>query len=631
MRGITSGLQPRRYADGDLVQKALDLGVTPFGMSDEEIMEAIVEKRQTDDISGASADFGEATEGFTRQVKENFFDYTDPLEYATLPFVSLKAAKLLGKPGKAVYNAVRGPASQLGGKISQNIRGIGAYIGSDILTRDVLGYQNPFGEEAKQARQDAQDEAAEDLKFITGKLEGEDFVDFELNAEGKKQKGISLIDPDKPMKTGMSPEDMSDEITSKLSPKDKEERMMKGIAALFEAYGESQSGGGASLPGGPITTRAIDTPEITRYQNGGIADMMPQDPMMMADGGIAHFALGGAAIKKAIAAGVKKGISALNKPIKAIKKEAKAIKEARKTSKASTKKSDSTDLVLYDDAAAAARTTRAPSAMDAFPPLLGGTAVATGKALKATGKMLNRNKGAIGAGVLGYGLPAAGAYGLYKAATGKDDDDGNDKGKDLTSESAAKVKLPDSLRDFHLENSMARAQAAGRDTPNFVDYAASFPKSYTDKLGSDPEFAKQMMAGFMAMMKPTEGFVPRNAFVDFGEAAMAEGARQEGQIPEALKTLQALEENPTLKAAYLESKRSEISPADSLAAGASLMSQVKEIAGSIAGREIKPKENLVTGDGSNTIVTTTDLIILFTSGGLPAVKEYAQTLVPEKG
>ena len=276
MRGITSGLQPRRYADGDLVQKALDLGVTPFGMSDEEIMEAIVEKRQTDDISGASADFGEATEGFKRQVKENFFDYTDPLDYATLPLVSLRAAKLAGKAGPAVYNAVRGPASQLGGKISQNIRGLGAYIGVDELARrgipeiGIPGYENPFGEEAKQARQDAQDEAAEDLKFMTGKLEGEDFVDFELNAEGKKQKGISLIDPDKPMETGTSSKDKADEITSKLSPKDKEERMMKGLAALFEAYGESQSGGGTSLPGGMIKGTAINTPEITRYQGGGI-------------------------------------------------------------------------------------------------------------------------------------------------------------------------------------------------------------------------------------------------------------------------------------------------------------------------------------------------------------------------
>jgi hypothetical protein len=80
---------------------------------------------------------------------------------------------------------------------------------------------------------------------MTGKLEGEDFVDFELNAEGKKQKGISLIDPDKPMETGTSSKDKADEITSKLSPKDKEERMMKGLAAFFEAYGESQSVGSA--------------------------------------------------------------------------------------------------------------------------------------------------------------------------------------------------------------------------------------------------------------------------------------------------------------------------------------------------------------------------------------------------
>ena len=611
MRGITSGLQPRRYADGDLVQKALDLGVTPFGMSDEEIMEAIVEKRQTDDISGASADFGEATEGFKRQVKENFFDYTDPLEYATLPLVSLRAAKLAGKAGPAVYNAVRGPASQLGGKISQNIRGLGAYIGVDELARrgipeiGIPGYENPFGEEAKQARQDAQDEAAEDLKFMTGKLEGEDFVDFELNAEGKKQKGISLIDPDKPMETGTSSKDKADEITSKLSPKDKEERMMKGLAALFEAYGESQSGGGTSLPGGPITTRAINTPEITRYQNGGIADMVPQEPMMMAGGGIAHFALGKEVIKK--------GAKKLSEGIKSLrKKRAKKKTDKAEAKAASQKPSSSTDLVPYE---------RPDKYLPREFSYLASQAAKTGSKLKD----VFSKKENIGRAAIYGGIPAAGV-GINALFS---DDEPEKIEKEITSESAAKVKLPDSLRDFHLENSMARAQAAGRDTPNFVDYAASFPKSYTDKLGSDPEFAKQMMAGFMAMMKPTEGFVPRNAFVDFGEAAMAEGARQEGQIPEALKTLQALQENPTLKAAYLESKRGEISPEDSLAAGAGLMSQVKEIAGSIAGRKIKPKENLVKEDGS--IVTTTELIILYNTGGLPAVQQYAQTLTPEEG
>jgi hypothetical protein len=38
-----------------------------------------------------------------------------------------------------------------------------------------------------------------------------------------------------------------------------------------------------------IKGTAINTPEITRYQGGGIADMVPQEPMMMAGGGIAQF------------------------------------------------------------------------------------------------------------------------------------------------------------------------------------------------------------------------------------------------------------------------------------------------------------------------------------------------------
>ena len=618
MRGITSGLQPRRYAEGDLVEE--DKGF--FGG----VMDFFKEYGPMASLPMAAYEYAtdpeKAKERYTKeglskrneQFKDYIFDYTDPIEYATLPLY------LAGPAGAAANKGIK--AARVANKIKK--AGPAEKILDNKATKGILNIGGPVAGISADIAIDPEIDFGDVVD--AGKYYGTKALDSVKNIFTNDAVDDAQEDVDEANKKETETDDEKNKDDESLT---KEQRMMKGIAALFEAYGDSQSGGAASLPGGMIRGTAIDTPEITRYQNGGIADMMPQEPMMMADGGIAHFALGGAAIKKAIAAGVKKGISALNKPIKAIKKEAKAIKEARKTPKASTKKSDSTDLVLYDDAAAAARTTRAPSAMDAFPPLLGGTAVATGKALKATGKMLNRNKRAIGAAALGYGAPAAGAYGIYKAVTGKDDNDGNDKGKDLTSESAAKVKLPDSLRDFHLENSMARAQAAGRDTPNFVDYAASFPKSYTDKLGSDPEFAKQMMAGFMAMMKPTEGFVPRNAFVDFGEAAMAEGARQEGQIPEALKTLQALEENPTLKAAYLESKRGEISPEDSLAAGAGLMSQVKEIAGSIAGREIKPKENLVKEDGS--VVTTTELIILYNTGGLPAVQQYAQTLVPEEG
>ena len=643
MRGITSGLQPRRYADGDLVQKALDLGVTPFGMSDEEIMEAIVEKRQTDDISGASADFGEATEGFKRQVKENFFDYTDPLEYATLPLVSLRAAKLAGKAGPAVYNAVRGPASQFGGKIMQNIRGIGAYIGVDELARrgipeiGIPGYENPFGEEAKQARQDAQDEAAEDLKFMTGKLEGEDFVDFELNAEGKKQKGISLIDPDKPMETGTSSKDKADEITSKLSPKDKEEQMMKGIAALFEAYGESQSGGGTSLPGGMIKGTAINTPEITRYQGGGIADMMPQEPMMMADGGIAQFSVGGA-VKKAIKVGIEKGIGVFNKAKKSASKETKKIKEERKVKPQSTKKSKSTDLALYDEAAAkAAAPTRTRGYLDFLPAPIAGAGVAAGKGVGQAGRALYDLKkplaipgalAATGLGIATYansGDPEPTAEEIAKA---KKDAAKAEADAAYKARQAAREGLT-ALPEIRAARALERAQESGRTEANFVDYIATFPASYTEKIGKDPEFAKQMMAGFIAMAKPTEGFVPRNAFVDFGEAAMKERERQEGEVPEALQTLQALQENPELKAAWDKNKRGEITPDKYLQTMAGLMNIAKDVVGSAIGRKIKPKENLV--DANGLVVTGAELIKRYQEGDISAVQAYAQTLTPEEG
>jgi hypothetical protein len=208
MYGIMSGLEPRGYADGDLVQKALQLGVQPFGMSDEEIMQAIMQKQQVDDMSGASGDIGKGLSALNENVKDYVFDYTDPLEYATLPFLAPK----LAMKGKKVFDAVRGS----GGALSKNLRGIGAYIGTDILARDVMGYENPFGK-------DAQDEAAEDL----AEMQDNEFIDFEEDG------GISLIDPDKPMETGMSPEDIAKEIGDKKTPFDK----MKGLAALMQALG----------------------------------------------------------------------------------------------------------------------------------------------------------------------------------------------------------------------------------------------------------------------------------------------------------------------------------------------------------------------------------------------------------
>jgi len=481
-----SGLEPRGYADGDLVQKALQLGVQPFGMSDEEIMQAIMQKQQVDDMSGASGDIGKGLSALNENVKDYVFDYTDPLEYATLPFLAPK----LAMKGKKVFDAVRGS----GGALSKNLRGIGAYIGTDILARDVMGYENPFGK-------DAQDEAAEDL----AEMQDNEFIDFEEDG------GISLIDPDKPMETGMSSEDIAKEIGDKKTPLDK----MKGLASLMEALGTS--------PG--------DVPQMTRTgdQFFGTNTFKPPGVMRMADGGIAQFGIGG--IVTNIGKGFIKGGKDFYK--KVTKKEAKQKGADVDKKKPDTKKETGV-------------TKDAPEGDSFIPPEV---AYLAGKGKEILGKipaMQNPKRLAARTALYVPPLAYAGSALLPDKPTTTTTTTTNiaNGGGDMD------VLDGESLKDIHYARSMARAQEAGRDKPTFMDYVASFPGSYTDKLGKDPEFAQQMMAGFVAMMTPSEGYVPRNAIADFGGAVLKEQARQEGEVPDQIKLIEAVSENPELLEAY---------------------------------------------------------------------------------
>jgi hypothetical protein len=297
MRGITSGLEPRRYADGDLVQKALDLGVTPFGMSDEEIMQAISQKQQVDDISGASADFEEAGgEGYKMFGKDGLiFDYTNPVDYAmAIPVAGWAGAGIKALSTANKLRKLKKGADTLSKLNNPATRGIatGAFAAD-------LGYDLATDPEMKDLFNDtAEDEAAKDLETVANEKK---------EKEEKEKEDASLTD---------------------------EEKFMNGLGALFQSFGASQGVGDAptGIKGGPITTRAINTPEITRYQGGGIAGMMPQEPMMMADGGIAKFAAGKEVIKKKVKEVVKKTA----KQIKAAKDKAaktKATKEANKAAK----------------------------------------------------------------------------------------------------------------------------------------------------------------------------------------------------------------------------------------------------------------------------------------------------------
>ena len=176
---ITSGLAPiRNYANGgDINTKRQNMLAKlgfPSGMTNEDLDAAIAEEERISSIaSGGNAP--KTADDLKQDVKDYVFDYTDPLEYATLPFLAPKFAMR----GKKIFDAVRGSGSSL----SQNLRGIGAYIGADVLARDVLGYENPFGD-------DALDQANEDLKKVNEKEEQEvaDAQDMDDPSEEKEGK-----------------------------------------------------------------------------------------------------------------------------------------------------------------------------------------------------------------------------------------------------------------------------------------------------------------------------------------------------------------------------------------------------------------------------------------------------------
>ena len=459
MYGIMSGLEPRGYADGDLVQKALQLGVQPFGMSDEEIMQAIMQKQQVDDMSGASADFGKAAEGFKEQFKDYVFDYTDPVDYATAPLYfagpigagaarSIKGARIANKASKAGKNYKPGGVENIlkSKKVSMGIPAL-------TLTGEV-GYE---------LANEALDDAAEDLKMANA-------------SETEK--------PD----------------------------AMKGIKAFAEFA--SQLG---ATPG--------ETEEMTGGQFIAMRPFEAPGVMRMADGGIAQLAKGGR-------------VGALISGIKALAKKVTPKKKTKTKKETDPEK----ETAISKDAP------EGPGALDFVDPYTASAIRTAATKASDLSSAARRNFKPIAGAAAVYG-PAVGgaAYGLNALLGGDEETTETDLGPIATGGGDKDVLDADSsLRDFNYAKALERAQAAGRTEPTFVDYVASFPASYTDKLGKDPEFAKQMMAGFVAMMTPSEGIVERSGLADFAGGVMAEQARQEGEVPDQIKLLEAIQKNPEI-------------------------------------------------------------------------------------
>jgi hypothetical protein len=245
----------------------------------------------------------------------------------------------------------------------------------------------------------------------------------------------------------------------------------------------------------------------------------------MADGGIAQLAKGGR-------------VGALKAGIKALAKKVTPKKKTKTKKKTDPEK----ETAISKDAP------EGPSALDFVDPYTAAAIRGSAKMATDLASATKRNIKPLAGAAAAYGLPVAGVVGLGSALLGGDEETTEttlgtiaDGGGDMDV-----LDADSSLRDFNYAKALERAQAAGRTEPTFIDYVASFPASYTDKLGKDPEFAKQMMAGFVAMMTPSEGIVERSGLADFAGGVMAEQARQEGEVPDQIKLLEAIQKNPEI-------------------------------------------------------------------------------------
>ena len=224
--------------------------------------------------------------------------------------------------------------------------------------------------------------------------------------------------------------------------------------------------------------------------------------------------------------------------------------------------------------------------------------VGSGKTIQSALRRIGRNPGrpegsavtgAIRASVYG-GVPA---FGFYKGLTSGDDEE-TKAVSTVTPEESTEVETSDRLGDILREKTMTIAAENGRATPVFFDYVKAFPSSYMEKVGRDPEFAKQMMAGFLAMMKPVAGPVPVNPFVAFGEAALEEGVRQEESITDQEKLLSMSDED-IAKLQRIKTKSTGITVDDLTVAGAILKS-IREEYGLKKDAPLVDRDNLSKGD-----------------------------------
>ena len=246
-----------------------------------------------------------------------------------------------------------------------------------------------------------------------------------------------------------------------------------------------------------------------------------------------------------------------------------------------------------------------------------------GKTIVGTGKTIVKNPitTGIGGGLLAYNLLKDKGEEDLKVTETEDDKGSNNQG---TQEEQEAFLLKDILRERALE----KATEAGREEISFMDYVKAFPGGYMEKVGKDPDFARQMMAGFLAMMKPTEGYVPRSGIVDFGEAALAEQARQEGQVPAAIQTLEFLArpENEDLMKLYLTGKKGAGGSALDYYQDYGVQGIVGQLVANIPGAAGKDIDKIIIRDPKGRVISPIELASLADQLDFASLNSYLATL-----
>ena len=242
--------------------------------------------------------------------------------------------------------------------------------------------------------------------------------------------------------------------------------------------------------------------------------------------------------------------------IEGIQSFAKGSKVVKKATKEANKKTDTPKVDPIDE---------------------GTGAGATADAEQAGKNIFQRNKGkTIAAGV-------AGVTGLTLAFGGDDEDDNKiiEGTEGLTIQGLKEQAMPivedepetvgEFMREVLINDYGYERNAQGgvgakidkntgdtiREKPTFGEYVKSFGKAYGQRVASDPEFAKKMLAGFAAMMTPREGFAPLSplGIPEFTAGYLAQDQIIEANKGATQKLLEAIQDDPELQKLYLAGER----------------------------------------------------------------------------